>query len=134
MLINNEIKDLSYETPKDNVEDPQDKAEVKAETPMPWTLEFMSVSFDRLKQLNDQTVGWIKVEGTNINYPVVQAADNEFYLTNTFYKRKSIVGWIFADYRNNMDNLSFNTIIYGHSELLNNSMFTSLVETLTKAW
>ena len=62
--------------------------------------ETLKLDMDFLKSKNDSTRGWIKVNGTNINYPVVQAEDNDYYLTHSFYKTYSGVGWVFADYRN----------------------------------
>ena len=49
------------------------------------------------------------------------------------YKRKTNIGWIFADYRDNMENLNNNTIIYGHN-LINRTMFGSLPYMLNKNW
>ena len=61
---------------------------------------------------NSDTVGWLKIEGTNINYPVVQHSDNEFYLKHDFKKNNNSAGWIFMDYKNSFDDE--NIVIYGH--------------------
>ena len=93
----------------------------------------MDVNIDRLKLENSATVGWIKVNGTNINYPIVQASDNEYFLYHDFEGNYNIGGWIFADYRINLNNLSQNNIIYGHRRL-NQSMFGTLKNVLTDEW
>ena len=94
---------------------------------------FISVNLNYYISKNNETVGWIQVNGTNINYPIVQHEDNNFYLEHDFYKRKTNIGWIFADYRDNMENLNNNTIIYGHN-LINRTMFGSLPYMLNKNW
>ena len=80
-----------------------------------------------LKQKNKDTVAYIKVNGTNISYPVVQSSDNEFYLKHSFDKSYSAAGWIYMDYRNKNILNDNNTIIYGHN-MLNNTMFSELTK------
>ena len=75
-------------------------------------MDMMSVDFSELKKKNPDTVGWIKVNGTNINYPVVQTKDNDYYLNHAYDKSKNSAGWIYADYRNNMKTFNKNTIIF----------------------
>ena len=96
-------------------------------------MDMMSIDFNELKEKNPDTVGFIKVNGTNINYPVVQTTDNRFYLNHAFDKSKNNAGWIFADYRNDMVNFGKNIIIYGHGRL-NNTMFGSLKNILKSSW
>ena len=96
-------------------------------------IPFLQVDFNELLQDNDDTVGWIQVIGTNIDYPIVQAKDNEFYLDHSFDKSYNQAGWIFSDFRNNLDNLNHNTIIYGHARL-DNTMFGSLKDILNDNW
>ena len=91
------------------------------------------INFTNLKKKNSQTKGWIKVKGTNINYPFVQAKDNKYYLTHSFDKKYSSAGWVFLDYRNNINNLEKNTIIYAHSRL-DKTMFGTLKYTQRKDW
>jgi len=78
-----------------------------------------------IKDLNSDAVGWIHVRDTNIDYPVMQGQDNLYYLQNSFEKKKSIVGSIYMDYRNNGLFTDQNTIIYGH-EMNDGSMFYDL--------
>ena len=89
--------------------------------------------FNELKEINNDTIGYLKVNNTNIDYPVVQAKDNDFYLKNDYYKNSNRHGWIFMDYRNDKDNLNKNTIIYGHN-LANQKMFGTLRYALNKSW
>ena len=91
------------------------------------------LDFNKLLSINNSTVGWINVPGTSINYPVVQATDNSFYLTHSFDKSKNKAGWIFADYRNKFNGLDKNIIFYGHNRM-DNSMFASLRNTQKANW
>ena len=77
-------------------------------------VELITVDFDELLKTNDETKGWLKVNGTNINYPFVQGINNDFYLTHTFDKKWNGGGWVFMDYRNDPNFGDQNTIIYGH--------------------
>lgn len=96
-------------------------------------MNLINVDFEELKKKNPDTKGWIQVNGTNINYPFVQAKDNEYYLDHSFNKNKNKAGWIFMDYRNKIDNLDKNTIIYGHSRK-DTTMFGSLKNILNNGW
>jgi SrtB family sortase len=64
---------------------------------------------------NPETVGWITIPGTNINAPVLQTVDNEYYMDHNFEQKSEYRGAIFMDYRNDAINLDANTIIYGHN-------------------
>ena len=70
-------------------------------------------------------VGWIQIPGTEIDYPLMQGKDNDFYLNNNWRGAKEYVGSIFLEYRNDPDMTDFNTIVYGHN-MANGSMFGSL--------
>lgn len=91
-------------------------------------------AYDELLSLNSDTIGWLKVNNTKINYPVVQAKDNDYYLNHSFYKKYNSLGWIFADYRNTFNILSDNTIIYGHNAINLGLMFGTLDKVLNKSW
>lgn len=97
------------------------------------TTPFLGVTFDELISRNSDTVGWLQVGGTTVNYPVVQTSDNDFYLTHAFNKSSNAAGWLFADYRCNISDLGKNTIIYGH-ERMNATMFGSLKKMLDVSW
>ncbi len=87
-----------------------------------------------LLTLNPDTVGWLKVNNTKIDYPVVKGSDNDFYLKNNLYKQKDINGWIYMDYRNDDKELKKNTIIYGHNMYYSGIMFGTLHKTANKNW
>lgn len=80
------------------------------------------VDFDGLKKENKDVVAWIKFEGVDISYPVVQGSDNSYYLTHTTKNEENKSGSIFMDYNNNPDLSDMNTIIYGHN-MKDGSMF-----------
>ena len=91
------------------------------------------IDFNKLKDQNNETVAWIKVNNTNIEYPVVKGTNNSFYLNHSFDKSNNSAGWIFADYRNKFDNTDKNIVIYGHN-MKENSMFGSLKNILNSDW
>lgn len=93
----------------------------------------IDVDFNNLKEENQDTVGWIQVKGTNINYPFVQTSDNDFYLKHSFNKKYNNAGWVFMDYRNKKDEYDKNTIIYAHGRY-DNTMFGSLRKILSSDW
>jgi len=95
--------------------------------------EEYTVDFKKLKEQNNETVAWIKVNNTNVEYPVLRATNNSFYLNHSFDKSKNSAGWIFADYRNKFDGTDKNIIIYGHN-MRDDSMFGSLKNILNSAW
>lgn len=95
-------------------------------------MNMIDVSFDNLKKINSDVVGWIKVNGTNINYPFVQSKDNKYYLTHSFNKSYNNAGWVFLDYRNNNIN-NRNTIIYAHGRT-DKTMFGTLRKVLNNGW
>jgi sortase B len=87
-----------------------------------------------LTTTNKESVGWLKVPNTNIDYAVVQHSDNEYYLKHSFDRRPSNAGWVFMDYRNDPVNLDDNTIIYAHNRYSNGTMFGTLGYALKKDW
>ena len=95
--------------------------------------EEYTVDFKKLKEQNNETVAWIKVNNTNVEYPVLRATNNSFYLNHSFDKSKNSAGWIFADYRNKFDGTDKNIIIYGHN-MRDDSMFGSLKNILNSDW
>lgn len=86
---------------------------------------------EALLKINPETAGWIKIEGTNVDLPVVlrkNAEDgNTYYLTHNFYGEEAKAGTIFADYRTTIEanRQSDNIVLYGHNEA-DNSMFGDL--------
>ena len=89
--------------------------------------------FEELEKLNNETVAWLKVNNTKIDYPVVQGINNDYYLKRDFNKNQNTMGWIFMDYRNNIYNMSDNTIIYGHN-IKAGLLFGTLRYALNESW
>ncbi|WP_407269433.1 class B sortase [Radiobacillus sp. PE A8.2] len=83
--------------------------------------------FKELLRINDDIIGWITIPNTTIDYPVVQGTDNDFYLKHNVRKQENKAGSIFLDFRNKTNELSKNTIIYGHY-MKNKTMFYDLVK------
>ena len=96
-------------------------------------MNLINVNFDELLKINNETKGWIKVNGTNINYPFVQTNNNDYYLTHSYNKSYNQAGWVFMDYRNSTTNLDKNTILYAHG-MNNKTMFGSLRNILSSSW
>lgn len=76
---------------------------------------------------NSDFVGYIKIEGTQIDYPVVQCGDNEYYLTHNFKKEDEARGAIYMNTECSASPLDFNTVLYGHN-WLDKTMFSQLVK------
>ncbi len=133
--IENMVTVEEVEENENEVETIEPPVEIDRENPY-WDyikMPLIQVNFQELKQKNNDTVGFIKVNNTNINYPVVQASDNSYYLTHSFDKSWNDAGWVFLDFRNNIENLGANTIIYAHSRL-DKSMFGTLRNITTESW
>lgn len=96
-------------------------------------INLIDVDFQELRKINNDVVGWIQVNGTNINYPFVQTNNNDYYLKHQLNKKRNSAGWVFLDYRNNITDLDKNTIIYAHGRI-NNTMFGSLRKVINKNW
>lgn len=94
---------------------------------------FISVDFTPLLEQNKDTVGWIRVNNTNIDYSIVQTTDNEYYLSHDFNKRYSIYGWVFADFRDDFTKFQKNTIIYAHNTG-RGTMFATLPNATKEYW
>lgn len=117
----------------------EDKEIIKQENYVPNTndkyenISFLSVDFKDLQRKNNETVAWIKINNTNVNYSVVQHNDNEYYLKHDFNKKYNINGWVYGDYRGDFKYFGTNTILYAHN-LTNRTMFGSLVWCLKDSW
>ena len=83
------------------------------------------INMQELYELNNDIVGWLKIDNTNINYPVMQTKDNpNYYLRRNFYKQYSQWGTPFLAENCNIE-ISDNLIIYGH-HISNSKMFGEL--------
>ena len=70
--------------------------------------------YSALLKINPDYVGWIKIDNTKIDYPIVRGSDNEEYLDINFNRENDVLGSIFMDYRNIGMGMDRHTIIYGH--------------------
>ena len=91
----------------------------------------ISIDFDEVKKENNEVVGYIKVDGTDIKHFVVKGNNNSYYLNHDFNKNDSSDGWVFMDSSNKMDGTDMNLVIYG---LDNRKMFGSLSAVLKSSW
>lgn len=85
-------------------------------------------------QVNPDIVGFLTVNNTNIDYPVPQASDNDYYLNHDIMGDEDPGGWVFLDYTNDIDVTDDNTVIYGHNRYGNGVMFGTLNKTLRSDW
>ena len=137
---NEEITNIQEDIDVDEVEDTENTEIIEPVEEPPkenpyWdyiNMNMINVEFNDLKRTNPDVVGWVKVNGTNINYPFVQANDNKYYLTHSFNKSYNAAGWVFLDYRNNNTN-NKNTIIYAHGRT-DKTMFGTLRKVLNNGW
>lgn len=84
-----------------------------------------SVDFDSLRAINGDVVGWLLQEGTEINFPIVQGEDNEYYLNHLYTGAVNRTGAVFADANNSPYFSDMCTYLYGHNRK-NGSMFASI--------
>ena len=135
------INDISNNTKVEETKDDENtelinEPETKDETNDYWYYikhPLINVDINALKEKNKDTVGWINVNNTNINYPYVQGKDNSYYLNHSYDKSYNEAGWVFLDYRNNSTLSDKNNILYAHSRL-DKTMFGSLSKTLKSNW
>lgn len=83
------------------------------------------VDFVSLKEINSDVVAWIYIKDANINYPVVQGKDNDYYLNHLTDMSYNAAGSIFLDYRSKSNLNDRHSIIYGHN-MNDGSMFANL--------
>ena len=79
-----------------------------------------------LQKENPDIKAWIEIENTNINYPVLQCDNNEFYMNHNYKKDYSSAGSIFLDKEYSWNPKSTNLLIYGHN-MMNSTMFQNLL-------
>ena len=84
--------------------------------------------------INPETVGWVTVPNTNIDYAVVQGVDNQYYLNHNIYRKYDKNGWVFMDFRGDVVNLSDNIILYAHNRYYNGIMFGNLPNMMRYNW
>jgi len=89
-----------------------------------------NIDWDYLKLVNKDIIGWIEIEGTNINYPILKD-DNLYYLTHTYKREYNRNGSIFTTNLNPF--IEQETIVYGHN-MKNKSMFSELIKYLNEKY
>ena len=112
------------EAPEDSGDEEQNGSQSGEGEP---DLRWPAVDFDALSEINPDIVAWIYIEDTEINYPVVQGTDNQYYLKRLFNGKWNGSGCIFLDSRNSPDLSDRHSIIYGH-HMKNGTMFSGLTE------
>lgn len=130
---NNENAKLADNLAEEFVAESESNSQNNENSNLDNSYEILEIDFQELINQNEDTVGWIKVNNTNINFPIVKTSNNSFYLKHNFKKQYNSAGWIFADYTNNFETLDKNTLIYGHNRR-NNTMFSSLKSLLNPEW
>lgn len=117
-LIKEEIEKINKEiiiNDKENKQEEEIKDDKNEEDNQKIEQEILTLDFEKLKQINPDTVGWIKVDNTNINYPIVKTNNNSYYLNHSFYKAYNINGWIFENSENSSNFDDANTVLFGHN-------------------
>ncbi|MDE5539714.1 MAG: class B sortase, partial [Bacilli bacterium] len=128
---NNENEaNLGIDTPEPDEPDTPPEEETPT-TPMKY---ITNMDLASLLAVNEEVIGELKVKNTNVDYPVVQGNDNDYYLKHNINKEKNQNGWIYLDYRNNAMHLDKNNIIYGHNMYYSGVMFGTLHKTTNKSW
>jgi len=87
--------------------------------------EMRSIDLAALREVNPDVVGWIRIPGTQLDYPLMQGEDNQYYLERTWKGEPNAAGSIFLEQYSSADLSDFNTIVYGH-RMKNGSMFAPL--------
>ena len=100
-------------------------SETTPSAPKPEIL-FPEVDFPGLLEMSQDVVGWIYIEGTNINYPIVQGFDNRYYVSTLIDGTPNDAGSIFMDFQNTADFSDAHTVLYGHN-MKNGTMFHDIV-------
>ena len=104
----------------------EDPVEVPDENKLADAKLDFAVDFDSLHAVNEDVAGWIWMQDTVVNYPVLHSKkNNDEYLYTTYDGKQNSSGSIFADYRNNAGFVDDNTVLYGHN-MKNGSMFAFL--------
>ena len=85
--------------------------DISEQEPIP----YISADFAAMRAMNPEVVGWINIPNTLISYPVMQCADNSKYLSHDSTGKKSSAGAAFLDYKNAVQPLDKNTVIYAHN-------------------
>ena len=109
---------LYVETDKYNIISQADSSKYKSYKPV----SDDTLSFEQMKALNNDIIGWLTIDDTTIDYPIVQGKTNDTYINRTVFGEFSLTGSIFLDFRNKSDFTDTLSIVYGHN-MIGNAMF-----------
>lgn len=118
---------VSLPDPEDNQNGEQNEEQRETHSGEGLETNWPVVDFASLAEINPDIVAWIYIEDTEVNYPVVQGSDNQYYLKHLFSGEWNSLGCIFLDTRNASDFSDWNSIVYGH-HMKNGTMFSGLTE------
>ena len=91
------------------------------------------IQFEELAAINPDVKGWLRIENTSIDYPIVQTDNNETYLDTDFEGNSSVAGAIFLDFESEPDFSGRHNILYGH-HMKNGTMFKDIVKYKEEAY
>ena len=115
------VIEYGEEIPTDmQVTNTEEKGQEKTESKV-----LQEVDFDLLKETNEDIYAWIKIENTQVSYPILQNAEDNYYLKRCINGRSGLPGCIYTNACHAQDFSSWNTVIYGHN-MINGTMFGSL--------
>ena len=117
--------DQIYENAMEFVLEAETPVEIKEENPLKRT--FSKIDFAGMRAVNEDVIGWIQILDSPVDYPLLDADDNKYYLSHTYDRQWSSYGSIFLEPRNNPDLSEKHLVVYGHN-MVNESMFGSLLE------
>ena len=120
-IYNYNKEDKEFKSATREVQEKFEREELK--TPDPKVDEKENRNREAIKKIEDlrkeypSIVGWIRVGGTEIYYPIVKGNDNDYYLNHNYKDEYNVFGAIFMDYRNDENFSDQNTIVYGHNNV-----------------
>ena len=117
--------DQIYENAMEFVLEADTPVEIEEENPLKRT--FSKIDFAGMRAVNEDVIGWIQILDSPVDYPLLDADDNKYYLSHTYDRQWSSYGSIFLEPRNNPDLSEKHLVVYGHN-MVNESMFGSLLE------
>lgn len=128
-LNNYKPKEIKTETTTTSVSTIPTEIVTEATTTYPPFVNGLSLKANEAKNINSETVGWIRISNTVIDYAVLRAKDNDFYINHDINKKPSDAGYVFMDYRCDFEKeiklQSDNILMYGHN-MYDGSMFSAL--------
>jgi len=123
-----QYSDNLYESLAELAKEPEESVTAPSETQKDKEETYVSpISFDELKKINPDIVGWIRIADTNIDYPIVHTDNNDTYLDTDFDGKKNPSGTIFLDCDSEPDFSGRHNIIYGH-HMKDGSMFKDIIK------